>query len=76
MKQGTSIISILHCIKMLTAVCLNFLYKQIKNMTNKKPSMQNSFSSRQYACSNSQEIPPILENLTADGNYKTLHIKM
>jgi hypothetical protein len=37
--------------------------------------MQNS-SSHHYACSTSQEIPCLLENLKGDDNYKTLHIKM
>ena len=36
MKQDKSIISILHCIKLLIAVCLGFLYKQFKNMTKKQ----------------------------------------
>jgi uncharacterized protein with PQ loop repeat len=35
--QDTSNISILHCIKLKIAVCLTFLYKQFKNMTNKHP---------------------------------------
>jgi len=38
--------------------------------------MENSSSSHHYACSTSQEIPRLLENLTGNDNYKTLHIKM
>jgi len=38
--------------------------------------MQNYYSSHQYACSSSQEIPRLLENLMADGKHKTLQIKM
>jgi hypothetical protein len=36
MKQDTSTVSILHCLKPIIAACLNFLYKQFKNMANKQ----------------------------------------
>jgi hypothetical protein len=36
-KHDTSNNSILHCIKLLTAVSLGFLYKEFKNVTNKEP---------------------------------------
>jgi len=38
--------------------------------------MENSYFSHDCGCSNSQEIPLILENLRGDNNYKTLHVKM
>jgi len=38
--------------------------------------MDNLSSSHDYACSTSQEIPRLLENLKGDDNYKTLHKKM
>jgi len=37
MKQDTSIGSILHFMELIAAVCLGFIYKQFKNMTNKQP---------------------------------------
>ena len=37
MKQDTSIVSILHCTELIIAVCLGFIYKQPKNMTNEQP---------------------------------------
>jgi len=40
MKQDTSIVSISHCIKLVKAVCLGFLYKQFKNKTNKQPPLR------------------------------------
>jgi len=36
MKKDTSIIIISHCIKLVKAVCLDFLYKPFKNMANKQ----------------------------------------
>jgi len=38
--------------------------------------MENSPSSHDHGCSNSQEIRCLSENLNCDDNYKTLHIKM
>jgi hypothetical protein len=40
MKQATSTVSISHCIKPVTAVCLGFLHKQFKNKTNKQPPLR------------------------------------
>ena len=37
--------------------------------------MHNSSSSHKYACSNSQYIPRLLENLKGDEYYKPLHIR-
>ena len=37
--------------------------------------MENSSSSHDYGCSNSQEIPRLLENLRGDDNHKIPHIK-
>jgi len=37
MKQDTSIISILHCTKLIMAVCLGCLYQQFENMIKKQP---------------------------------------
>jgi len=34
MKQNTSLLNILHCIKLITAVCFGFVYKNIKNKNN------------------------------------------
>ena len=34
LKQDTSVMSILHCIKLIKVVCLGFLYKQFENITN------------------------------------------
>jgi hypothetical protein len=69
MKQDTSIISIENCIKLITDVCLGFLYKQFKNMT-KTASMGNSSSTHDYGCYTCQAIPQLLQNLNGDDNYK------
>jgi len=36
MKQDTSIVSSLHCIELIIAVSLGFIYKQSKNTTNEQ----------------------------------------
>jgi len=75
MTQDTSINSILHCIKLIPAVCLGLLYKQFKNMYNKQPPWR-TLLPHKIVCSTSQEILGLSENLKGEDNYKTLHIKM
>ena len=68
MKQDTSTVRILHCIKLIIAVFWVFSIVTIK----KHVSMENSTSSHDYSCSSSQEIPHLLENLKGDDNYKRI----
>jgi hypothetical protein len=55
MKQVTSIISISHCIKQIIAVCVGFVYKEIKNINN-NPQGELFFLTQLWLL-HSQEIP-------------------